>query len=69
VNGYLSTNVIFVTQGGVVTDPSKRTRDAVNKIFGDPLRELSVDEPDSFSPDDATDHDQWLRENIPPHHD
>jgi hypothetical protein len=52
-----------------VTDPSKRTRDAVNKLFGYPLRELPVDEPDSVSPDDAADHDQWLRDNIPPHHD
>ena len=52
-----------------MTDPSKRTRDAVNKLFGCPLRELPVDEPDSVSPDDAADHDQWLRDNIPPHHD
>jgi hypothetical protein len=50
-------------------DRSKRTRDAVNNIFGDPLRELPVDEHDSFSPDEAADHDQWLRDNIPPHHD
>lgn len=50
-------------------DRSKRTRDAVNNIFGDPLRELPVDERDSFSPDEAADHDQWLRDNIPPHHD
>ena len=52
-----------------MTDPSKRTRDAVNKLFGDPLRELPVDERDSLSPDDADVHDQWLRDNIPPHHD
>ena len=52
-----------------MTDCPKRTRDAVNKIFGDPLRELPVDERDSFSPDDAADHEQWLRDNIPPHHD
>jgi hypothetical protein len=52
-----------------VTGHSKRTRDAVNKIFAGPLRELPVDERDSFSLDDATEHDQWLRDNIPPHHD
>ena len=52
-----------------MTDPPKRTRDAVNKIFGDPLRELPIDERDSVSPDHATEHDQWLRDNIPPHHD
>jgi hypothetical protein len=52
-----------------VTDPPKRTRDSVNKIFGEPLPELLVDERDNFSPDDAAEHDQWLRDNIPPHHD
>ena len=52
-----------------MTDPPKRTRDSVNSIFGEPLRELPVDERDSVSPDDAAEHDQWLRDNIPPHHD
>ena len=52
-----------------MTDPPKRTRHSVNKIFGEPLRELPVDERDSVSPDDAAEHDQWLRDNIPPHHD
>jgi hypothetical protein len=52
-----------------VNDPPKHTRDSVNKIFGDSLRELPVDERDSLSPDDAAEHDQWLRDNIPPHHD
>ena len=52
-----------------MTDPPKLTRDSVNKIFGEPLRELPVDERDSVSPDDAAEHDQWLRDNIPPHHD
>ena len=52
-----------------MNDKPKRTRDAVNKIFGDPLRELPVDERDSRSPDDADVHDRWLRDNIPPHHD
>jgi len=50
-------------------DPPERTRDAVNKIFGDPLRELPVDERESISPYDASEHDKWLRDNIPPHHD
>jgi hypothetical protein len=52
-----------------VNDKPKRTRDAVNKILGDPLRELPVDESDSLSPDEAFEHDRWLRDNIPPHHD
>ena len=52
-----------------MTDTSKSDRDSVNKIFGDPLRELPVDDRDSFSPEDAADRDQWLRDNVPPHHD
>ena len=52
-----------------MTDRSKLTRDAVNKIFDDPVRELPLDERDSISPDDSAEHDQWLRDNIPPHHD
>ena len=52
-----------------MTDRPKRTHDAVNKTFGDPLRELPIDERDSFSPDDDAEHDLWLRDNVPPHHD
>jgi hypothetical protein len=51
-----------------VKKPSKRSRKAVNKIFGDPLRELPSDERDNFSPEDEADHDRWLRDNMPPHH-
>jgi hypothetical protein len=52
-----------------VTDRSKRSRDAVNKIFGDPLPPIPFDERDNSSPDDVADHEKWLRDNIPPHHD
>jgi hypothetical protein len=52
-----------------VTEPSKPARDAVNKIFGDSLPELSSDELDDLSPNDEAEHDRWLRDNIPPHHD
>jgi len=52
-----------------VTDRSKRARHAVNKIFDDPLNELPADEHDSFPPDVTAEHDMWLRDNIPPHHD
>jgi hypothetical protein len=52
-----------------VTEPPKRSRDAVNKIFGDSLPEISFDERENSSPDDEVDHEKWLRENIPPHHD
>ena len=52
-----------------MTDGPKQTPGTVNKVFGDPLRELPPDEPDSFSPDEAAEHDRWLRDNVPPHHD
>jgi hypothetical protein len=52
-----------------VTDRSKRARDAVNKIFEDALPWTSFDERDNSSPEDEADHEKWLRDNIPPHHD
>ena len=52
-----------------MTDRSKRTRDAVNKIFGDELPQASTDERETDSPASDAEHDNWLRDNIPPHHD
>ena len=46
-----------------------RDRNAVNKIFGNALPEISFDERDNASPDDDADHDRWLTDNVPPHHD
>ena len=48
-------------------DRRNRSRDAVNKIFGDGLL---PDVPDGRedSPSDDSEHDRWLRENTPPHH-
>ena len=43
------------------------SRDAVNEIFGDALLPKSPDDRDESSPDD-TEHDLWLQENTPPHH-
>jgi hypothetical protein len=51
-----------------VNEPPKNARDAVNKIFGDALPELPSDEREKFSPDDEAEHDRWLRDNMPPHH-
>ena len=51
-----------------MANPRRRSRDAVNQIFGDPLRQKAVDDSDSSSPDDDTEHERWLRENTPPHH-
>jgi hypothetical protein len=52
-----------------VTDAAKPSRGAVNKIFGDPVPDIASGERNISSPDDEADHDRWLRENIPPHHD
>ena len=52
-----------------MTDPSKLSRDAVNKIFGEELPQTSADERDTDSPVGDSEHDNWLRDNIPPHHD
>ena len=48
--------------------PSKPSADPANKISGDLLPETSRDERESHSPDDEAEHEQWLRDNIPPHH-
>jgi len=51
-----------------VTGSSRPSRDAVNKIFGDELPQPSTDERDTDSPVADVEHDDWLRDNIPPHH-
>ena len=52
-----------------MTDLPKPTQSAVNKIFGDELPQKSIDERDSSASADEADHDKWLRDNVPPHHD
>lgn len=51
-----------------MVDPSKLSRTTVNKIFGETLPEISSDERDAASPEEDAQHDRWLRNNIPPHH-
>jgi hypothetical protein len=41
---------------------------AVNKIFGTELPQESSDERDHDNDRDVADRDQWLRDNVPPHH-
>jgi len=53
----------------VVTASPKPSRDAVNKIFGEELPQESSDERETDSPASEAEHDNWLRDNIPPHHD
>jgi len=50
-----------------MTDRSERPHDAVEEIFGDALRPKSIDDRESAFADEA-EHDRWLRENTPPHH-
>ncbi|MFW0152426.1 hypothetical protein ACNUDN_21790 [Mycobacterium sp. smrl_JER01] len=52
-----------------MTESSKRPRDLVNRVFGADFSEVSPDEREPISPDDAAAHERWLRDNIPPHHD
>lgn len=50
-----------------MADRPERPREAVDEIFGDALRPKSIDDHEtSFASE--TDHDKWLRENTPPHH-
>ncbi|MEO3757917.1 hypothetical protein ABGB19_06465 [Mycobacterium sp. B14F4] len=42
--------------------------ESVNDVFGETLPRVSADERDPRSPDDDVEHDQWLRDNRPPHH-
>ncbi len=51
-----------------MTSSKRRSRDAVNKIFGEELPQASTDERETDSAASDTDHDDWLRSNIPPHH-
>ena len=52
-----------------MTPHSRRSQDAVNKVFGEDLSDMSVDDRDDPSPDDDADRERWLRDNVPPHHD
>ncbi|KMO73973.1 hypothetical protein [Mycolicibacterium chubuense] len=51
-----------------MTEPTRPTPDAVNKIFGNPLPDTPIEERDPQSPDDDSERDRWLRDNVPPHH-
>ncbi|SBS76801.1 conserved hypothetical protein [uncultured Mycobacterium sp.] len=53
---------------GPVMGTSRQNRTAVNKIFGTELPQESSDERDPDDNRDAADRDQWLRDNVPPHH-
>ena len=54
---------------GDVMGSSRQNRIAVNKIFGTELPQESSDERDPDDDRATADRDQWLRDNVPPHHD
>ena len=47
-----------------MTRPGSDDRSLLNQVFGTELPHESTDERDR----DADDREQWLRENVPPHH-
>jgi len=51
-----------------MSEPTRPTPDVVNKIFGKALPDTPIGERDPETPDDAAEREQWLRDNIPPHH-
>jgi len=51
-----------------VTSSEKPSRDLVNKIFGEELPRESTDERETDSSAQGADHEKWLRNNVPPHH-
>jgi hypothetical protein len=51
-----------------VTEPTQRSKDVVNAIFGEELPSTTRDERDGDAPEENSDRDRWLRDNVPPHH-
>jgi hypothetical protein len=51
-----------------VTESSQPKELLVNKIFGDSLPDTTKDERDERPSDGDAERDEWLRENVPPHH-
>jgi hypothetical protein len=41
---------------------------AIHRVFGTEFPQESTDERDPDAGRDADDREQWLRENVPPHH-
>jgi len=48
-------------------DRRNSSRNAVNEIFGDGLLSEAREDRENPPPEDS-EHDRWLRENTPPHH-
>ncbi|MGO8965908.1 hypothetical protein [Mycobacterium sp.] len=48
--------------------PAGDDRGAVHRVFGTELPQESTDERDRDAGRDVDGREQWLRENVPPHH-
>jgi hypothetical protein len=51
-----------------VSGPTNPSRGVVNKIFGEEIPQTSADERDDDSSARNAMHEDWLRDNVPPHH-
>lgn len=51
-----------------MTRPANNGRGRISDVFGTELPQESTDERDPDAVRDADDREQWLRENVPPHH-
>ena len=51
-----------------MTRPASNDRRAMSDVFGTELPQESIDEHDPDVVRGADDREQWLRENVPPHH-
>ncbi|WP_197415197.1 hypothetical protein [Mycobacterium sp. M26] len=49
-------------------DDKRLDRNTVNKIFGTELPQESSDERDPNDRREDSNRDEWLRDNVPPHH-
>ncbi|BBZ30190.1 hypothetical protein MMAD_44850 [Mycolicibacterium madagascariense] len=53
----------------IVTGQDRSKRPSVHDVFGDSLPETTKDEWDEPAAHRESDREQWLRDNVPPHHD
>lgn len=51
-----------------MTGRPKPTQHSVNPVFGEPLPMASSDERDEGSLHEDAEREEWLRDNVPPHH-
>ena len=51
-----------------MTGPKRPSRGAVNAVFGEEFPQTTRDERGPEAPGERFDRDEWLRDNVPPHH-